>query len=124
MDLVFLYWAISMGIICGTGLGLIGIVLSALIAVVIVVLQKYPRQKLSMILVVNSSDPDSDAAILETVRSRAKWCRLKSKNLTQNGLNLVLELAVEEESPLVHEVMALNGVTSASLLTHDGEITA
>ena len=124
MDLVFLYWAISMGIICGTGLGLIGIVLSALIAVVIVVLQKYPRQKLSMILVVNSSDPDSDAAILETVRSRAKWCRLKSKNLTQNGLNLVLELAVEEESPLVHEVMALNGVISASLLTHDGEITA
>ncbi|MGM9550212.1 MAG: DUF4956 domain-containing protein [Faecousia sp.] len=124
MDLVFLYWSISMGIICGTGLSLIGIVLSLAIAVVIFVLQRYPRKKLSMILVVNSTCLENDGAILETVKRHAKWYKLKSKNLTDHSLDMVLELAIEEESPLVHELIALKGVTSASILSHDGEITA
>lgn len=124
MDLVFLYWSISMGIICGTGLSLIGIALSLAIAVVIIVLQLYPRKKLSMILVVNSACPDNDGAILEAVKRRAKWYKLKSKNLTDHSLDMVLELAIAEESPLVHELVALDGVTSASILSHDGEITA
>lgn len=124
MDLVFLYWSISMGIICGTGLSLIGIALSLAIAVVIIVLQLYPRKKLSMILVVNSACPDNDGAILEAVKRHAKWYKLKSKNLTDHSLDMVLELAIAEESPLVHELVALDGVTSASILSHDGEITA
>ena len=124
MDLVFLYWSISMGIICGTGLSLIGIALSLAIAVVIIVLQLYPQKKLSMILVVNSACPDNDGAILEAVKRHAKWYKLKSKNLTDHSLDMVLELAIGEESPLVHELVALDGVTSASILSHDGEITA
>ena len=124
MDLVFLYWSISMGIICGTGLSLIGIALSLAIAVVIIVLQLYPRKKLSMILVVNSACPDNDGAILEAVKRHATWYKLKSKNLTDHSLDMVLELAIAEESPLVHELVALDGVTSASILSHDGEITA
>ncbi len=124
MDLVFLYWSISMGIICGTGLSLIGIALSLAIAVVIIVLQLYPQKKLSMILVVNSACPDNDGAILEAVKRHAKWYKLKSKNLTDHSLDMVLELAIAEESPLVHELVALDGVTSASILSHDGEITA
>ena len=124
MDLVFLYWSISMGIICGTGLSLIGIALSLAIAVVIIVLQLYPRKKLSMILVVNSACPDNDGAILEAVKRHAKWYKLKSKNLTDHSLDMVLELAIAEESPLVHELVALDGVTSASILSPDGEITA
>lgn len=124
MDLVFLYWSISMGIICGTGLSLIGIALSLAIAVVIFILQLYPRKKLSMILVVNSACPDNDGAILEAVKRHAKWYKLKSKNLTDHSLDMVLELAIAEESPLVHELVALDGVTSASILSHDGEITA
>lgn len=124
MDLVFLYWSISMGIICGTGLSLIGIALSLAIAVVIFILQLYPRKKLSMILVVNSACTDNDGAILEAVKRHAKWYKLKSKNLTGHSLDMVLELAIGEESPLVHELVALDGVTSASILSHDGEITA
>lgn len=103
---------------------MIGIVLSLLIALVLIVLQNYPRKKLSMILVVNSAKQDSDTDILETVRSHARWYKLRSKNLTDHSLDMVLELAIEEESTLVHELIALDGVTSASILSHDGEITA
>ena len=124
LDLIFLYWALSTGIVCGAGLAVIAIILYVIVTAAIFLLQKYPRRKLSMILIVNSTRQDNDKAICELVRQHAKWYRLKSKNLTPHALDMILELEIDEESPLVHELMAMDGITSASILSHDGEITA
>ena len=124
LDLIFLYWALSTGIVCGAGLAVIAIVLSVIVAAAIFLLQKYPRKKLSMILIVNSTKQDNDRAICDTVKRHAKWYRLKSKNLTPHSLDMIMELEIDEESPLVHELVAMDGITSASILSHDGEITA
>ena len=51
LDLVFLYWSISVGIICGAGLAFIAVIVSIIMAIVVVLLQKYPDKKLSKILV-------------------------------------------------------------------------
>ncbi len=123
-DLVFLYWAISIGIICGAGLSVIAVVLSLLMSLVVIGMQKYPMKKLSMILVVNSSDIDSDTAILQTVAKYSQSYKIKSKNLTPTTLDMIVEVKVDAESRLVREVLEIEGVTSASLISHDGEITA
>ena len=124
LDLIFLYWALSTGIVCGTGLAVIAIVLSVIVAAAIFLLQKYPRKKLSMILIVNSTNKDNDKRICETVKHHAKWYRIKSRNLTPFSLDMILELQVDEESTLIHDLIEIEGITSASLLSHDGEITA
>ena len=123
LDLVFLYWSISIGIICGAGLSVIAVILTLLISLVVLGMQKYPLKKLSMILVVNSSDIDSDTAILETVAKYSENYKVKSKNLTPSSLDMVIEIKVDAESRLVREVLNIEGVTSASILSHDGEIT-
>ena len=123
MDLVFLYWAISAGIISGAGLSMIGIVLCLVMTVIVFLLTKYPDKKLSMLLVVNSSRIDSDRDILDKVKEHTKAYKLKSKNLTPTSLDMIIELKVAEDSALVSEIMAIDGVTAASLLTHDGETT-
>jgi len=124
LDLVFLYWAISIGIICGAGLSVIAVILTLVMSVVVLVMQKYPLRKLSMILVVNSTNTDNDKQIIETVKKFSKHYKIKSKNLTATTFDMVIEIKVDTESELVHEVMSIEGVTSASILTHDGEITA
>lgn len=124
LDLVFLYWSISIGIICGAGLSVIAIVLSLLMSVVVVVLQKYPLRKLSSILVVNSTNLESDKEIISVVKEYSKNYKVKSKNLTPSKLDMIVEIKLDEESELVHRVLKIDGVTSASILTHDGEITA
>ena len=124
LDLVFLYWSISVGIICGAGLNVISVTLSLVMSVVVVVVQKYPDSKLSMVLVVNSSKLDVDKTILETVKKFSKTCKVKAKNLTRDSLNMVIEIKVSDESELVHEIMKIDGVVAASVLSHDGEITA
>ena len=123
LDLVFLYWSISIGIICGAGLSVIAVILTLLISLVVLGMQKYPLKKLSMILVVNSTDIDSDTAILETVAKYSENYKVKSKNLTPSSLDMVIEIKVDAESRLVREVLNIEGVTSASILSHDGEIT-
>ena len=124
LDLVFLYWSISMGIICGAGLSVIAVILSLIISVVVIVMQKYPTKKLSMILVVNSSDINSDTRILANVKKYSKYFKVKSRNLTPTSLDMVIEIRTDEDSKLVHDVLRIEGVTAASVLTHDGEITS
>ena len=123
MDLVFLYWAISAGIICGAGLAIICVVLCLVMTAIVFILVKYPNRRMSMILVVNSAKPENDTAIVEKVKEFTKVYQVKSKNMTADKLDMVIELKVSEESELVHEIMKIEGVTSASLLTHDGEVT-
>ena len=124
LDLVFLYWSISMGIICGAGLSVIAVILSLIISVVVIVMQKYPTKKLSMILVVNSSDINSDTRILANVKKYSKYFKVKSRNLTPTSLDMVIEIRTDEDRKLVHDVLRIEGVTAASVLTHDGEITS
>lgn len=123
LDLVFLYWAISIGIICGAGLSVIAVILTLLMSLVVLGMQKYPLKKLSMILVVNSTNIDSDVDIIATVDKYSQGYKVKSKNLTPSILDMIIEIKVDSESRLVHEVLKIDGVTSASILSHDGEIT-
>ena len=76
-----------------------------------------------MIFVVHADNFDAEDAVVETVCKYAKHYRIKSRNLAENSLDLVLELRTDEGGKLVREVMGLAGVTSASLLAHDGEVT-
>ena len=124
LDLVFLYWSISVGIICGAGLAYIAIIVSLIISLLVVFMQKYPVKKASMILVVNSTKNDSDEKILSIVSKYSSYCKVKSRNLTPASLDMIIEISTDKDAELVHEVLAVEGVSSASVLTHDGEITA
>ena len=124
LDLAFLYWSISVGIICGAGLSSIAIVLSLVMTFIVVIMQKYPNRKLSMILVVNSTNIESDTDILNVVKQHCKFYKIRSKNLTPKSLDLIIEVKVDSESKLVNDIITIAGVTAANILSHDGEITA
>lgn len=124
LDLVFLYWSISVGIICGAGLSFIAVILSLIVSIVVVLMQKYPLKRTSMILVVNSTKTGSDEKILSIVSKYSTYHKVKSRNLTPTSLDMVIEISTDKDSELVHEILEVEGVSSASVLTHDGEITA
>ena len=61
--------------------------------------------------------------MVQTVQKYTKSYTVKSRNLTETSLDLVLELRTDKGGELVREIMALQDVTSASLMSHDGEVT-
>lgn len=123
MDLMFLFWSISVGIICGAGLAQVAVILSIVVTVGIFILDRLPVARAPMILVVNASNLDAEEAVTNAVKPFAGHYRVKSRNMTESSLDLVLELRTAQGSSLVRAVMALEGVTSVSLLSHDGEVT-
>ena len=123
MDLAFLFSSISIGIICGAGLYEIALVTSVGVTVFILVLDMLPVGKAPMMLVVNSSEMNGEKAVLDVVGKYARYYKVKSRNLSKGRLDLVIELKVKEESALVSEVAALDGMLSASMISHDGEVT-
>lgn len=76
-----------------------------------------------MMLVVNSSKMDDEQTVLDVVGKYAKSYKVKSRNLSKGRLDMVVELRVKDESGLVSEVAALDGMIGASLIAHDGEVT-
>lgn len=123
MDLMFLFWSISVGIICGAGIAQIAVILSVVLTCGILILDHFPAAQAPMILVVNATDLDAEEAICRSVAQYAKHYSVKSRNLTADSMDLVLELRTSEGSALVKAVNSLSGVSSVSLLSHDGEVT-
>ncbi len=123
MDLMFLFWSISVGIICGAGFAEIALILSVVVTVGILVLQLLPVAKAPMVLIVNADSLDAEKAIVEEIKKGTKYLKVKSRNMTKDALDLVIELRTKEGAELIQRVMEIKGVTSASLLSHDGEVT-
>ena len=122
MDLVFLFWSISIGIVCGAKLYALAILLSLVLTVLVFVLDLIPAAKSPMLLVMNGSDASVEAALQPILKQQAKAAHVKSRNLTTAGIDLIVELRPNDPPALVQTCAALPGVQSVSLLDHDGQI--
>ena len=123
LDLMFLFWSISIGIICGAGLAQVAVILSVVLTLGIFILDRLPVARAPMILVVNARDLDAESRIMDIVGSHDSHARVKSRNMTETSLDLVVEMRTAQGNTLVREVMKLEGILSASLIAHDGEAT-
>lgn len=123
MDLVFLFWSISAGIICGAGFAVVAVVASVIITVIILLCDKMPVGTAVVILLVNSTDYKTEDRIMEVVGRHCESSKVKARNLTKDKLNMAIEVKTGEGGKLVEQLMDLPNVTSASLVDHDGEVT-
>ena len=123
IDLGFLFWAISIGIICGAGLYEIALLASLLVTVGIIGLDLIPTSKAPMMLVVNAVELDAEKAVLKAAKSEGKVIKVKSRNYAAGRLDLIVEVRTAKEAELVKAVSEIKAVTAVSLISHDGEVT-
>ena len=122
MDLVFLFWSISVGIICGAGLYGMALMLSLCVTIVVLLLDYLPMASAPLLLVVNARSGDVEKEVTGIVSQYARYFHIKSRNLTKDGMDMVVELRIKKnEADMVREIGKLSDVDSVSLLSHDGE---
>ena len=122
MDLLFLFWSIGTGIICGAGLYKIAIILAVLVTIGILILDMLPVRISPYLLVINADSKELEDSILDLVKEKGAY-KIKSKNITAKGMDMILEVRSKNEKELVDRLSELEGVTSVSLLAHDGEVS-
>lgn len=123
MDLMFLFWSISIGIICGAGLAEIAVLLSLILTAGVFLLDRLPMNRVPLMLVVNADDIDAEDAVMKILADSGAHHKVKSRNYAKNRLDLIVEVRLKDERSCVRQISSLPGVLSVSLLSHDGEVT-
>lgn len=123
LDLMFLFWSISTGIVCGAGFAEFAVLLAIILTIMVFALNYIPIAKTPMILVINAVNTLKEEAIIDVVKNRAAYSSVKARNLTLTSLDLTIELRTKEDAALVRDIQAIEGVQSVALLKHDGEAT-
>lgn len=123
MDLVFLFWSISVGIICGAGLFEVAIIVSIAATLIVFILDQIPIAKVPMILIINAEQYESKAEVDKILKEKCRYFRIKSRNITENQADMVYEIRTAKEDECVTAVKKIKGVLSVSLIDHDGETT-
>ena len=122
MDLVFLFWSISIGIICGAGYAMIGVIASIVLTIGIILFSVVPSERESLILVVNANGFIEDQ-ITEAVGNNCRYWKVRARSVSSGNLNLAFEVKTKSPQSLVEQICGISKVTSASLIEHDGDVT-
>ena len=121
LDLLFLFWSISVGIICGASLYQVAIIMSLAVTILLLLLEVVKPPKAPYLLVLNGTNKDMEENLMQILKTNAKGYQIKARNIGTDGINMVVELRTKKEKDLLSECEKIEGITNVSLLSHDGE---
>ena len=122
MDLLFLFWSIGEGIICGAGLFELAVVVALMVTIGLLLLEFIPTNKKPYMLIVNSSDTEGEDDIVKAVSNYSKSFTIKSRNLKKTGIDMIIEVKTNQEKELLKSLNKISSVENTALLTQQGEI--
>ena len=122
MDLLFLFWSIGTGIICGAGLFEIAVIVSLMVTVGIFLLEYMPEVKKPYLLIINGTKELDETVVLELIRKHARFVKVRSRNLKKSGADYIIEVHTKEEKKLLDALSEIEAISQLSLLSHEGEV--
>lgn len=123
LDLMFLFWSIGIGIMCGAGQFVLTGILCVGLTGLILVLESIPMIKAPMILVINLNRSIPEDTIKDVLKSCSRNYKIKSRSIKNSVKEFVIELRTSEEDELMNRLSGIEGINSVSLLAHNGEVT-
>lgn len=126
MDIAFLFWSISEGIVLGAGLIPLAILGAVFIGIVMVLFANKKTTDNPYILVVNCKNNISENSVLNILSKNVnKYC-VKSKTISpSNGIEMTIEVKLKNiTTSFVNEVSKIEGVSNAVLVSYNGDYMA
>lgn len=122
LDLLYLFWSISAGIICGVGLYLLAVIFCIVMTVLLMLLEKVPNAKAPALLVLKSSSKEVDwENVRNIIGKHSKYWKEKSRCIKNGDTEVIIELKTSEEETILKELAELNCFRQLNFLSHDGE---
>ncbi|WP_066457762.1 DUF4956 domain-containing protein [Anaerotruncus rubiinfantis] len=122
MDIAFLFWSISAGIVTGAGLLPLAVLGSLFIGLILVLFVNKKSSDNPYILVVSCENDEAEAEVNRFINEAVKKSLLKSKTVSAGGIELTVEVRLRQMAThFVNELSALPNVTSAVLVSYNGE---
>jgi len=121
-EIVFLFWALAIGIVVGAGMFLLAVVGSIIIGAILLAFAKRKIGEHPYILVVNCENGDAEKAVMDALKKSVAGSVVKAKTVTPAGVELSIEVTLKGSDTLfVTSIFELDGVSNASLVTYNGQ---
>lgn len=126
MDLVFLFWAIGEGILCGASLLPLAILGCPIIGIFLLVFANRQQAESPYLLIVHLAEGGMEGQIEGILAKQVKRMALKSKTVTGGqGKELIYEICPSTtDSGFVDDISRMQGVESAVMVSYDGNYAA
>ena len=118
-DLLFLFWAISNGIIIGAGLYSIAIILLVVLSVALLIFEVLPVKQKTMLLVINMNNISKEDAIEKELKKLKVKYSVKSRNVFKDKADVVYEINTKQEIILLKSLSKNKDIISINLIKQD-----
>jgi len=123
IDLVFLFFAISAGIIIGTGVYKLVFFSVIFFTAMVFLLDLFPTFRPPYLLVVSADDISVEKPVLQLLKSFCRTpARLRNRSISMHGVEMIWEIRTKRDSELVEQISKIEKITSVNLIAHDGEL--
>lgn len=121
MDIVFMFWAIAVGITNGAGLFKISLTGSLVIAAALIVITKIKSKSSPYLLIVNYDDENS-IDIMNYINSKVKNYKLKAKTVANGNVEITIEIRINNDDVnFVNDLAKSKGIKNAVLVSYNGD---
>ncbi len=122
LDIVYLFWSISAGIVVGAGLIPLAVFGSVVIGVVLVIFVNKKSRDNPYLLIVSCDSDAAENRVSATLNGAVKKSAVKSKTVSAQGIELTIEVRLPEMSTtFINTVAGLEGVQNAVLVSYNGD---
>ncbi len=122
LDLLYLFWSISAGIIAGVGLTVLAILLCIIMTALLIMLETLPNMKASELLILHIADREFNGNVLKgLLKEHTSYCKEKSRSICNGEVEIIFEVRTKEIEELLSKIGNREGVRQVNYLKHDGE---
>lgn len=122
LDLLYLFWSISAGIIVGVGLYMLSFVLCIVMTILLLALDLMPNAKAPDLLVLRALATEIDYAEVESIlKSFCKYHKEKSRSIKNGETELIIEIRTAKKEELLEKFSGIKCMTQINCISHDGE---
>lgn len=126
MDLVFLFWAIAEGILCGASLLPLALLGCPVLGIFLLIFANSQQKDNPYLIIIRLMDGELEGKIEGLLKKEVKKMQLKSKTVTGGaGTELIYEIRPNDSgSAFVNAISKIDGVESAVMVSYDGNYAA
>lgn len=125
LDIAFLFWAITDGIVLAAGLIPLAVFGSVLVGVILLVFSGHKETTKPFIVVLDCDNHEGEGAALTLLEVNSERCSVKSKTARKGQVELTVEVRLKDgNTDFINELAALQGVQSAVLVSYNGDYMA
>lgn len=122
LDIAFLFWSIAVGIVLAAGMIPLAVIGSVVIGLILLVFVNRKQHSSPYIAVLSCADTEAEKAAVEYLQSKTEKCVVKSKTASKGAVELNLDVRLRDDNTdFINELADMQGVTSAVLVSYNGE---